>query len=116
MNFKILSSTAVALTLLVAPAAIAQTSSSPGGAPAVAPEPGRASDPQSTPGAVSPTPSTTGAIGEADMFDEERVRASLAEQGYTDVGELGVYYTTTAVRNGQPVTITVDARTGRVVD
>lgn len=93
------------LSVLVATAAIgigaaaAQTSPS-----------GPMSRPSATPQGAAPGQSGT-------ILSESDVRQKLLAQGYSDVGSLkreGNIYSTEAVKNGRKVSLSIDARSGKV--
>ena len=113
MERKTLKGIAVAAALVFAPvlafapAAVAQTAASPGGATAQDPEPGRTAD-RAQQGMVT---GSTGLVGTMPMAD---VEMGLQQLGFTDYEV--VDYTVRGMRDGQPVTFRVDAATGEVIE
>lgn len=98
---------AIAPMFALAPMALAQTGASPGGAAAQDPEPGRTAD-RAQDGLVT---GSTGFAGAMPMAD---VEMGLQQAGFTDFEV--VEYTVRGMRNGQPVTVRVDATTGQVIE
>jgi hypothetical protein len=80
------------------------------GAAAAQSQSGPMSRPTSTPQGAAPGQSGT-------ILSEPDVRAKLTADGYTNIGSLkreGNIYSTDAMKNGRKVTLSIDARSGKV--